>query len=224
MHTRNLRVKITNSPSLPCPFDSCSRWFRNPSGLKKHARAKHTLSGDCNGSSTSDLGVISAPHNPPFPEPHDPGPHPSPGYHNPTSSPHTPSPVDAEFPLHPHSPNPNDYRDTPRAPHTPTANFSPPLRYSSPLSWHRPQMFPESPRTGSQSSNDLYPPASPTHSYYGHYDDPGYRSDNQEDEDIDSGGPPLPPGSPLPYNDAAPTTRVSHQSLNGAPSNLHFFS
>ncbi len=134
MPTQNPQVGITNSPCLPCPFDSCSQWFHNASGLKKHAQTQHPLSSDPNGSSTSDLGLISAPHNPPLPEPHDPSPHPSPEYHDPTSSPHTPSPVDVEFPLHPHSPNLNDYHDTPQAPHTSTANFSPPLRYSSPLS------------------------------------------------------------------------------------------
>jgi hypothetical protein len=83
----------TDSPHLRCSVDGCTRWFRNVSGLKQHTRSQHPLhvfrASDSEPSTTgSDLC--------PSPEFHDPGPHSSPRYHNPTSSPpsRTPSPMD----------------------------------------------------------------------------------------------------------------------------------
>ena len=151
---------ITNSSHLSCPSDDCSRWFHSVSGLKKHVRKQHPLH-EPGESSTSGLDPVPAPRTLSLSESHDLGPHPSPEYRNPTSSP---------------------------PPHTPF---------------------------------DYEP-----------YDDPGYRSD-QEDEEDDAGGSPSPPRSlpsGSPYNDnvnkneddAAPTTRNSHQVLNGAQYNLPF--
>ncbi len=151
--------------------------------------------------------------SPPLAQFHDPGPHPSPRYYNPASSPppRTPSPMDVDSPLHPHIPNPNDYRNMPPNPFTPSmANFSEP--------------------SPSCSSNPLlchHPPAFFNPSYYEAFNDGGYHSDDEEDEEINSGDLPSPPRSLL-YNNGigneniAALIRRYHHLLNGAQSSHHF--
>src|SRR5260221_2007687 len=128
----------SDSHYIACTVDGCAWWFKSLAGLRWHTQSQH-----CH-SSTSGLQFESksAP-SPPLAQFHDPGPHPSPGYHNPASSPPfcTPSPMDVDSPLHSHILNPNDYCDMPPNPFTPSmANLSElsPSCSSSPLSCHYP--------------------------------------------------------------------------------------
>src|SRR5258707_13871942 len=107
----------SDSHHIACTIDGCTRWFKSLAGLRQHTRSQHRHS------STSGLQFESeSVPSPPLAQFHDPGPHPSPGYHNPVSlpPPRTPSPMDVDSPLHPHIPNPNDYHDMPRNPLTPS--------------------------------------------------------------------------------------------------------
>ncbi len=198
----------SNSHYIACTIDGCTWWFKSLAGLRWHTRSQH-----CH-SSTSGLQFESksAP-SPPLAQFYDPGPHPSPGYHNPASSPppRTPSPMDVDSSLHPHIPNPNDYCNMPLNPFTSSmANFSEPSpsHSSNPLSCH-------------------YLPAFFDPLYYEAFDNGGYHLDDKEDEEINSGDLPSPLRSLL-YNDRISNENIAalirryHHLLNGVQSSHHF--
>ncbi len=182
---------VTGPPYLPCSVDGCTQWFHNLSGLKKHVRLQHQ--------SQEFL---------------DPGPHLSPRYHNPTSSPppRTPPIIDTRS-SSPHSLYRHPFDD---------CGYHLDDEEDEPIDSDG-DLSSEGPRTPSPMDTHS---SSPRSLYRHPFDDCGYHLDDKEDEPIDSDGDL--DGEGIPYydgndNESNPApTRNFHDLLNGAQSNHHF--